>query len=153
MGFRLTGSIMLETIPEFVSNHPIMSLAFVALLLALIVTEVARRFRAFKDVSPAQLTRLINVDDAAVIDVSAHNDFEKGHIPNAIHVALSQLDPEGKTVGKLKERPVVVYCKTGQFSEQACRKLTKSGFENVYWLSGGLQAWINEQLPVASGRK
>ena len=144
---------MLERIPEFVSNHPIMSLAFLGLLLALIVTEVARRFRAFKDVSPAQLVRLINVEDAAVVDVSAQNDFEKGHIPNAIHVAPSQVDPQGKTLAKLKDRPVVVYCKTGVTAEQACRKLTKGGFEKVYLLSGGLQAWLNEQLPVATGRK
>ncbi|MEM9301364.1 MAG: rhodanese-like domain-containing protein [Pseudomonadota bacterium] len=150
---RRTGPIMLERIPEFVSNHPIMSLGFIALLLALIVTEVARRFRAFKDVTPTELTRLINADDAAVLDVSAHNDFEKGHIPNALHVAMSQLDPEGKTLSKLKGKPVVVYCKTGQFSEQAAKKLAAGGFERVYWLSGGLQSWINDQLPVATGKK
>lgn len=144
---------MLERLPEFINNHPIMVLAFVGLLGALLYTEIARRLRAFREISPAELTRLINAEDAAVVDVSAYNDFEKGHIPNAIHVAMSQFDPESKPLSRLRERPVTVYCKTGQQSQQACKRLTRSGFERVFWLSGGLQSWLNEQLPLATGRK
>ncbi len=144
---------MLENLPEFINNHPIMSFGFIALLVALIYTEIARHFRPFKEIGPAELTRLINSQDAAVVDVSAYNDFEKGHIPNAVHIAMSQFDPAGKTLGKLRERPVTVYCKTGQQSQQACKQLAKGGFERVFWLNGGLQSWINEQLPLATGKK
>lgn len=144
---------MLERLPEFIDNHPILVLLFVGLLAALIYTEVTRRLRPFKEVAPAELTRLINAEDAAVVDVSPLNDYEKGHIPNAVHVAMSQFDPAAKPLVRLKDRPVCVYCKTGQQSEQAAKKLTQGGFDRVYWLAGGLQSWISDQLPLAIGRK
>ena len=144
---------MLERLPEFIGNHPILSLLFIGLLIALIATEIGRRFRGFKEISPAELTRLINQADAAVIDVSAHNDFEKGHIVNAQHMPLSQLDPNGKALSRLKDQPVAVYCKSGPVSEQAAKRLVKSGFGDVYWLSGGLQAWLADELPVTRGKR
>lgn len=143
---------MLERLPEFIGNHPFLSFAFVGLLAALIYTEVKRRFRGFAEASPSDVTRLINQEDAAVVDLSGQNDYEQGHIPNAIHVPASQVDPEAKPLSRFKERPLVVYCKTGQASEQAAQRLSKAGFAQVHWLSGGLQSWIGDQLPVAKGK-
>ena len=60
---------MLERLPEFVGNHPVLSLIFIGLVLALIFTEIARRNRGFVEVSPAGLTQLINRHDALLIDV------------------------------------------------------------------------------------
>lgn len=144
---------MLERLPEFIGNHPLLSLAFVGLLIALVYTEIMRRFRGFTEVSPAQLTRLINADDAALVDVSGANDYESGHIVNAVHVPMSQFDPAAKPLSRYQDKPVAVYCKSGNVSEQAARKLTKAGFQRVYWLSGGLQSWLGDQLPVTRGRR
>ena len=63
------------------------------------------------------------------------------------------LIPAAKAMVKLKERPVVFYCKNGQVSPQACAKLVKAGYDQVYFLSGGLSAWQSENLPVKKGRK
>lgn len=142
----------MDRLPEFVGNHPLLSLAFVGLLLALIFTEIGRRFRGFREVSPAELTALINRSDAALIDVSSQADFQKGHIGSAKHVPLSQVDPNAKVLAKLKEKPVAVYCKTGQQSGQAASKLAKAGFSQVYLLRGGLAAWHAENFPVKRGK-
>ena len=144
---------MLDRIPEFIGNHPLLTLAFAGLLGALIYTEIMRRFRGFAELTPAQLTRLINAEDAALIDVSGQNDYESGHIVNAIHLPMSQFDPAAKPLVRLRDKPLAVYCKTGSVSEQAARKLTKAGFERVHWLSGGLQAWLGDQLPITRGRR
>ncbi|MDX1570206.1 MAG: rhodanese-like domain-containing protein [Xanthomonadales bacterium] len=144
---------MLERLPEFIGNHPILSLIFIGLAIALLATEIGRRFRGFKEVSPSELTRLINQQDAAVIDVGGQSDFEKGHIINSVHVPLTQLDPGAKQIAKLKDGPVAVYCKSGHLSEQAAKKLVKAGFQQVHWLNGGLQAWLNDELPVTRGKR
>jgi rhodanese-related sulfurtransferase len=143
---------MLERLPEFVGNHPVLSLIFIGLVLALIFTEIARRNRGFVEVSPAGLTQLINRHDALLIDVSAHTEFESGHIVNAKHVAPSQLDPAAKPLKGQEEKPVALYCRTGMASEQACKKLVKAGFAKVFWLRGGLQAWLADQLPVTRAK-
>lgn len=143
---------MLERLPEFVGNHPILSLMFIGLLGTLIYTEIARKFRRYAEVNSAQLTMLINRHDATVLDVSALNDYEKGHIVNALHIAASQVDPDAKPLAGLKDKPLAVYCRTGMTAEQVCSRLSKQGFNQLYCLKGGLQAWISDQLPVTKGK-
>ena len=55
-------------------------------------------------------------------------------------------------VAKAKALPVAVYCKNGQASSGAAKRLKKAGFSAVYTLDGGLRAWREAQLPVAKGR-
>jgi rhodanese-related sulfurtransferase len=47
---------------------------------------------------------------------------------------------------------VVLVCKTGQGAGDAARRLLKAGFEKVYVLDGGIQAWQQADLPLARGR-
>ena len=138
----------MEQVIEFAGNHPLLSGGFVAVLLALVGTELAARMRKFGEVSSAEATRLINRENAAVIDVSAKKDFDQGHIVGALHVPLSQLAESNKPLMKLRERPVIVCCKTGQSAPQAAGKLVALGFTSVHVLRGGMAQWRHDQQPV-----
>ena len=136
----------------FAGRHMYLSLGFVGLTLAILYTEIARLFRGYKALRPAELTALINRDNALVVDLSASNDFEKGHIAGSRSVQPSQFDPESKLLNGAKALPVVAVCRTGQASADAAKRLKKAGFEQVYWLDGGIQAWIQAELPLVKGR-
>jgi rhodanese-related sulfurtransferase len=142
----------LHKLPEFLRNHLELSLALVALVIALIVTEILVLLRKYKALTPAGLTQLINRDSPLLIDLSAIADFEKMHVPGARHVAMSQFDPEHKDLVKARELPVVVMDKDGRTSDGAAQRLTKAGFTRVYTLTGGVLAWQQAQLPVAKGK-
>ncbi|MBX9401299.1 rhodanese-like domain-containing protein [Lysobacter sp. BMK333-48F3] len=136
----------------FAGRHMYLSLGFVGLTLAILYTEIARLFRGYKALRPAELTALINRDNALVVDLSASNDFEKGHIAGSRSVQPSQFDPESKLLNGAKALPVVAVCRTGQASADAAKRLKKAGFEQVYWLDGGIQAWMQAELPLVKGR-
>jgi rhodanese-related sulfurtransferase len=136
----------------FASAHPYLSLALAALTLALIFTEVAGLFRGFKALGPAQLTGLINRDNALVVDLRPQADFEKGHIPGSKNVQMSQFDPENKQLTAARALPVVLVCKSGQTASSAAGRLHKAGFERVYVLDGGIGAWQQADLPLVKGR-
>ncbi|MDX2300830.1 MAG: rhodanese-like domain-containing protein, partial [Xanthomonadaceae bacterium] len=87
---------MVATLSSFVAAHTALVLAFVAVTGALIYTELARLTRGYRAISPAQVTDLINRENALVVDIRALADFEKGHIVGARHMVLSQFDPENK---------------------------------------------------------
>jgi rhodanese-related sulfurtransferase len=142
----------LHKLPEFLRNHLELALALVALLIALIVTEIMVLMRKYKALTPAGLTQLINRDNPLLIDLSAIADFEKMHVPGAKHVAMSQFDPEQKDLAKARELPVVVMDKDGRTSDGAAQRLIKAGFTRVYTLNGGVLAWQQAQLPVAKGK-
>jgi rhodanese-related sulfurtransferase len=145
-------SDFVQRLPEFLGNHLYLTLGFIGVLIALLVTEAQRFTRGYKALTPAGLTQLINRDNALLIDVSSVQDFEKGHIPGARHIAMSQFDPENKDLAKAKELPIAIYCRNGQTSGQAAQRLVKAGFPKVYWLDGGLGAWTEAQLPLAKGK-
>lgn len=145
-------SEFLHRLPEFLGNHLYLTLGFVGVLVALLVTEAQRFTRGYKALTPAGLTQLINREDALLIDVSSLQDFEQGHVPGAKHVAMSQFDPESKALAKARDLPVAVVCKSGQTSAQAAQRLKKAGFTQVFWLEGGLGAWREAQMPLAKGR-
>ena len=142
-----------ELLLAFAERNPLLSIALVGLTAALAYTEVARLFRGYTALRPAELTTLINRDNALVVDLSASNDFEKGHIAGSKSVQPSQFDPESKLLAAVKTLPVVVTCRTGQASAGAAKRLKKAGFDKVYWLDGGVQAWQHAGLPLIKGRR
>jgi len=144
--------VSFDELLAFAGRHMYLSLGFVGLTLAILYTEIARLFRGYKALRPAELTALINRDNALVVDLSASNDFEKGHIAGSRSVQPSQFDPESKLLNGAKALPVVAVCRTGQASADAAKRLKKAGFEQVYWLDGGIQAWIQAELPLVKGR-
>jgi len=142
----------MDRLLEFAQQNPMLSLVLAGLTLALVVTEVMRLFRGFKGVSPAQLTDLINRENALVVDLRGQGDFEKGHIIGSKHLLPSQVDPESKLLAKAKESPVVLVCAVGMTASATAQKLVKAGFKKVSVLDGGIGAWTGASLPLAKGK-
>jgi NADPH-dependent 2,4-dienoyl-CoA reductase/sulfur reductase-like enzyme/rhodanese-related sulfurtransferase len=73
---------------------------------------------------------------ALIIDVREREEFETGHIPDAIHIPLGELR---RRIGELPaDRPLRLYCQVGFRSYLAYRLLIQRGFADVSSLSGGL---------------
>jgi rhodanese-related sulfurtransferase len=93
-------------------------------------------------------TQLINHKNAILVDVRDVNDYREGHIINALHIPLADLDSHGKKLEKYKEKALITYCRSGQRSATACARLQKQGFTSVYNLRGGVMAWQKDNLPL-----
>lgn len=101
-------------------------------------------------VSATEATMLINREDGIVLDVREADEWSKGHIPNARHIALGQLATRLGDLDKLKEKPIIVCCASGNRSSSACAMLRKAGFQRVYSLAGGIGAWNDAGLPITA---
>lgn len=103
----------------------------------------------FESVSPKQAqTLLANDKDVFLLDVRTPKEFSEEHIEGA---TLIPLDALNTSVGKLhgiKEKKIVVYCKSGMRSVAASRILVNNGFVPLN-LEGGINEWKNEGLSVA----
>lgn len=145
-------TVTFDELLAFAGRHSLLAGGLVVLTIALIYTEIARLLRPYKALRPADLTHLINREDALVVDLSSSGDFEKGHIAGSRNLQPSAFGPEAKLLAGRQERPVVVVCRNGQGSAQAAAKLKKAGFQQVYWLDGGIAAWQQADLPLVKGR-
>lgn len=144
--------VNLEELMAFFGRNPMLSMALAGITAALLYTEFARLFRGYKTLRPAELTGLINRENALVVDLRPIADFGKGHIPGSKNVQMSQFDPENKQLAPAKSLPVVLVCKTGMSAGGAAQRLKKAGFEKVYVLDGGIGGWQQADLPLAKGK-
>jgi len=101
-----------------------------------------------KEVSPGQAVQLINRRDAVILDVRDTAEFAAGHLPNARHIPVTEIDKRIKEIEKLKERPILVSCRSGSRSAAACGALRKHGFAEVFSLKGGILAWQQAGMPI-----
>lgn len=103
--------------------------------------------------SPIEATLLVNREDAVIIDVREQGEYAQGHIPNARHIPLGELERRSKEMDKYKSHPVILCCATGSRSSTAIKQLRQAGFEKLYNLRGGMMEWQKAGQPVSKKRK
>jgi rhodanese-related sulfurtransferase len=138
----------INQLTEFAGNHMLLVMALIAIITLLIGGEIQSRISGIKELAPGEAIRMINHENAIMVDMREDKDYGAGHIVNALHVPANPADAPDK-LEKYRDKPIIVYCRRGQRSSAFCSKLKKQGFESVYNLKGGLIAWQKESLPLS----
>jgi len=96
-------------------------------------------------VSADELKQRLPSNDLVVVDVRNDNEWQEGHIAEAIHIPLGQL---AQRVNELAASDnIVVHCQGGSRSAIAASLLQKLGRKNVANLTGGYRRWLEVQSP------
>ncbi|WLQ11891.1 rhodanese-like domain-containing protein [Hahella aquimaris] len=130
----------------FALDHWILSSLFVGLAVALLLTE---RLRGGKSLSPQQVVRLMNNDEAVIVDVREKKDLAEGVIKGSIHMPVTSLKERAGELKKHEGKTIVIADKMGQHSGMAVRALAAAGVTGVQRLSGGIVEWRNANLPLS----
>jgi rhodanese-related sulfurtransferase len=138
----------MEQILEFAGNHYLLTGAFVLVVGAIIASHLGDQLRGVNSISPAEATNLINHEKAMILDVRENNEYQEGHILNSIHIPLGALSNRLNELEKHKDKPIIISCRSGHRSGNACVTLKKHGYANVYNLGGGIMAWQSANYPL-----
>ncbi len=82
-----------------------------------------------------------------LVDVRTDEEFRDGHIPNALHIPLDQLEERYQELERYKEQKILLVCRSGRRSALAAEFLAGAGFQHLYNLKGGMLEWTG---PVKS---
>lgn len=97
---------------------------------------------AFKVLDPKAYKKAISSGKTQLVDVRTAREYKNGHIANAINIDLFRAGHFRTEIEKLdKQKPVYLYCQSGQRSRKAAQRLLKWGFTEVFDLKGGLLEW------------
>mgnify|MGYP001563554846 FL=1 len=85
-----------------------------------------------------------NLGSYCLIDVREHDEWNNGHIKNAIHWPLSKFI-DGVFPEQLLSNPknTILYCQAGARSAKALSELSTKGIQGVRHFKGGFQEWIS----------
>ena len=92
-------------------------------------------------VSMDDIVQIMNEnEDYIILDVRSIEEYNEGHIPNAICIPNETIGEE--TISELpnKEQLILIYCRSGNRSKQAAKKLEKLGYTNLIEF-GGIIDW------------
>lgn len=109
--------------------------------------ECTEEMYSIKEVNAGTLVEWLQEDkDFRLLDIRSVGEFAQGMIPrgeqlpmHVLPIRMSELE---------KEAEIVLYCRSGARSAQACMYLQQQGYDNVYNLSGGIISWAREGFPL-----
>jgi len=119
--------------------------------LALVLSFVPDLIPGAQQISPAEVTRLINRERAVLLDLRPEGVFAAAHLPGAVRVDPVRDAERIRVLTKDRARPVVLHTDDTMAGIALFRSLGAQGCERVYRLRGGLDAWRAAGLPLAGG--
>lgn len=98
----------------------------------------------YRKISPVLAKEMIDSgDELIIVDVRTASEFSQGHIPDAILIPNETIGSTPPAELPDKEALILIYCRSGNRSAQAARKLVSMGYLNVYDF-GGILDWPYE---------
>jgi rhodanese-related sulfurtransferase len=86
--------------------------------------------------------------ELVILDVRTVSEYESGHLEGAINIPVEVLS------GRLSELnpndELLVYCRTGNRSTTAVGILSENGYDRIYHMDGGINAWNSAGFPTVS---
>jgi len=133
---------------EFIANHPFLAASAAALLGLIVAYELRNATRGYRGIDAADAPRLINHDDAVVLDVRPRDAYKKSRVLNAVSLPADTITDQD--IAKYAGRPIIVYDDNGlAVSTRVAAQFVRGGCKHVYLLNGGLAAWQSAGMPLA----
>jgi thioredoxin len=89
-----------------------------------------------------EFEKAVTKDSVQLLDVRTPGEYASGHIKNTLLANWNDKEEFSRRISFIdKAKPVYVYCLGGGRSAAAAEKMRGMGFEKVYELQGGMNAW------------
>ena len=107
---------------------------------------VPQRVNSYRQIRMEQAVRMMEREtDYVILDVRTPEEYAAGHIPGAINVPNESIGTEKIPTLPVKDRLILVYCRSGRRSKEAAEKLVFLGYTNVVEF-GGILDWTGETV-------
>lgn len=113
-----------------------------------IIEAVEYAAAPYREVGAREAAGMIGNVSPFILDVRTASEFGSGHIAGAVLIPVQELQKRLGELSPQKQRPVLVYCATGNRSTVASKMLVDAGFVQVVNLRRGMAEWNREGLPT-----
>jgi rhodanese-related sulfurtransferase len=90
-------------------------------------------------------------EDLVILDVRTQEEYDEGHVEGAVLLDFYRDDFAEELATFDRDVPYVLYCRSGNRSQQARQMMADLGFASVQDVDGGIVGWQDAGLPVVTG--
>ncbi|REE27197.1 rhodanese-related sulfurtransferase [Winogradskyella pacifica] len=94
-----------------------------------------------KLITADEMQSILELEDVQLIDVRTPKEYEGGYIANAQNIDFMSPTFDDDITKLDKNKPVILYCKSGGRSAKCAKKMKDAGFKKIYDLKGGISKW------------
>ncbi len=109
---------------------------------------VADAKKKITEIFPIDAASKTKSSDAVIVDVREKDEWDDGHIPDAVHMSRGMLELEIEDKFPDRNTTIICHCGGGGRSALAAESLQKMGYKNVRSMAGGFKAWKAAELPT-----
>lgn len=84
----------------------------------------------------------------AIIDIRTPQEFSEGHIEGAVNINYYDNNFLDQIAKYDKNQPIFIYCRSGNRTTPASKKIADFGFTKIYDLEGGILYWMKNNNDV-----
>lgn len=107
------------------------------------VQEEAMKGEYHKITAEEAKNRMDSDDTIIILDVRTQEEYEESHIPGAILIPNESIGTQKQEQLPDMDQEILVYCRSGNRSAQAAKKLVEAGYTQIYDF-GGIMDWPYE---------
>ena len=110
---------------------------------AILISEKGEK--AMYEIITAEDAKMImdSGEDIVILDVREQDEFDAGHIPDAILIPYTEIENKAEEMLPDKDKQILVYCRSGRRSKIAAESLAALGYSNIKEF-GGIIDWPYE---------
>ncbi len=99
---------------------------------------------SYEQITQEEARRMMaSLEDYILLDVRRQDEFDEGHIPDAICLPNEEIGSEPPELLPDREQTILIYCRSGRRSKEAAQKLADMGYSRIYEF-GGILDWTGE---------
>jgi len=102
----------------------------------------------YQNIESKEAYELIQNQNPLILDVRTPGEYVSGHIKDAVLIPVQVLATEYIKIIDHREKPIFLYCRSGNRSVTASTILIKNGFKKLYNLKGGINDWVKKGYPI-----
>ena len=123
----------------------------VSLFLACLLSGCIASSADWQRVDVEEFDQAIEENESAfLLDVRTQTEWEQdGHLENATLVPHSELEAREGELPSEKDTMILLYCRSGNRSQDAAQTLVDLGFTNIIELESGINGWKNAGMAVS----
>lgn len=132
-----------STFANILRRFPMRNLIAILATVCTAFTSCAQTSDDYKKITAQEAQTMMDNQAVIILDVRTQDEYDAGHIPNAILLPDFDIATKAEQVLPKKDAVILVHCRSGVRSAGAAKKLASMGYTNIYDF-GGIIDWTGE---------